>query len=345
MVYTPIPSVCHGGHFYSAYTMEDTLTAIIHSFMAGNTVTNTNHVPSRLHLQQMISLCHKALVLDDFETDGKCYQGIFTCHILTKCSPDPVQAHVPNPLTESGFISLMCLCVYGILMNVLDYTTYRHLDQSADGPMTPEHQAQWDNEDMCGMSYEERKACMYARGQALEIMAWIDNYCCWAPSIRGEKENNTPSGSIADFQVKIIAHYCGMIMEYKKKAVFRQYQGPRGCQVQHVRAQLIGAASGDLNASIQAALKQPIGGKKNLCMERTSGWRLAYKKKPSDFEYNDDLVRLGQSVRDRMYLAYMKRIKKEQQEVGASKLPFFSITDTHLGSGFEPAPKKRRLAH
>lgn len=71
VVFTPDHSVVHGGHLYPRATLQDSLAGIIHCFVAGNWITNTNHTVARFHLQQMIVFCHMAIVEQDIWDDGK----------------------------------------------------------------------------------------------------------------------------------------------------------------------------------------------------------------------------------------------------------------------------------
>jgi hypothetical protein len=61
-VYTPEHAICHGGHFYAISTIQDTMFGLVHSFITGNLVTNTDHVSSRLLLRRMAHFYHGAFV-------------------------------------------------------------------------------------------------------------------------------------------------------------------------------------------------------------------------------------------------------------------------------------------
>lgn len=179
-------------------------------------------------------------------------------------------SHVPDHCTWSGFINLMCLCIYRILMNVLDYDTYRHPGQTSHGVMLPTQRSEWNDSDWTGLTPEERKACIYARGQAIEIMTWVNHSCLFAPD---DTDDALSSMSIGEYQVSMVAHYCQMIFQYKTLAVLKGYQGPPSCQRGDIHLQLMGTASGNMNSSIQAALNVPVAGQKRLGME-IPGWHL-----------------------------------------------------------------------
>lgn len=72
-VFTPTEAVCEGGHFFATSTLQDTLVGIVHAFMAGNLVTNTEHASARCHLQEMIAFFHLALIRAEVEEEGEYY--------------------------------------------------------------------------------------------------------------------------------------------------------------------------------------------------------------------------------------------------------------------------------
>lgn len=63
-------SVVHGGHCYTSSTLQASLVGMVHTFMAGSFISNTNHLSARIHLQQMIDFYHLALVQGDLHEDG-----------------------------------------------------------------------------------------------------------------------------------------------------------------------------------------------------------------------------------------------------------------------------------
>lgn len=61
-VYTPEHAVCRGGHYYATSTMQDTFTALVHTFVIDLMVTNATYLESRFVLAEMINFYHNALV-------------------------------------------------------------------------------------------------------------------------------------------------------------------------------------------------------------------------------------------------------------------------------------------
>lgn len=61
-VYTPDHAICMGGHFYATSTMQSTMFGIIHTFVAGSLLTNTEHLVSRNLIRRVALFYHTVLV-------------------------------------------------------------------------------------------------------------------------------------------------------------------------------------------------------------------------------------------------------------------------------------------
>ncbi|KAL0572968.1 hypothetical protein V5O48_008999 [Marasmius crinis-equi] len=97
-VLTVRPALCHGGHFYSAATMEKSMWGIIHTFFWDTVITNSDHeVYHELLFRMAAHWC------DCITTDTSTY--------ITKCrkTKEVVFDHLPNILTAHGLIQLMSL--------------------------------------------------------------------------------------------------------------------------------------------------------------------------------------------------------------------------------------------
>ncbi|KAG6914924.1 hypothetical protein DXG01_014410 [Tephrocybe rancida] len=94
-VVTPHASICSGGHFVPATTLEESVVAVYHHFTCGNTITNTTHAFAA-H-----SLFMRLLTL-------------FTRKLCSDRSPEiPVDlTHVPDLATWDGCLGIIFLCVY-----------------------------------------------------------------------------------------------------------------------------------------------------------------------------------------------------------------------------------------
>ncbi len=70
-VYTINNAVMKGGHFVATATMQDTLAGAINTLVLNQLITNTDHPAMNIAMQNIVKLCHQALVEGDLEQDGK----------------------------------------------------------------------------------------------------------------------------------------------------------------------------------------------------------------------------------------------------------------------------------
>lgn len=69
-VFTPEHSIVHGGHFYALSTIQDTFAGIVHCFVGGGLLSNTEHVASRTLLQRIVYFYHDVLVMNHLDAQG-----------------------------------------------------------------------------------------------------------------------------------------------------------------------------------------------------------------------------------------------------------------------------------
>ncbi|KAH9475942.1 hypothetical protein JR316_0011504 [Psilocybe cubensis] len=294
MAYSISSVVCRGGHFYSSTSFEETLTGIIHCFTAGYRATNTNHSTSRFFLQQTIHWFYKVLVEGD--SDPEDFYEMY---------------HVPFYSTQSGYSSLIALCVCMILANALDYETYRNPDQMFSTKTSAQLDA-WMRWDTNSLSDEERKACIFARGEALAILEWL---CHRMKSIHYmiETDKNKDAQNIMateKFHEMILCRYARMILAYDAEAKHNNIGGAPCCtDTSLLFVQLQGVCSGELNkvicrsidqlprSSVPKMLKLPVITLIDCDACADSSTQLRTPK---------EILELGTSVRDKLYLDGMK---------------------------------------
>lgn len=63
-VFTTADCICFGGHFYSATNLQDTFFGIVHCFMAGDLITNTEHPKTRLLLRRMMQYYYAGFTVE-----------------------------------------------------------------------------------------------------------------------------------------------------------------------------------------------------------------------------------------------------------------------------------------
>uniref|UniRef100_A0A8H7Y3B9 Uncharacterized protein n=1 Tax=Psilocybe cubensis TaxID=181762 RepID=A0A8H7Y3B9_PSICU len=138
--------------------------------------------------------------------------------------------HVPFYSTQSGYSSLIALCVCMILANALDYETYRNPDQMFSTKTSAQLDA-WMRWDTNSLSDEERKACIFARGEALAILEWL---CHRTKSIHYmiETDKNKDAQNIMateKFHEMILCRYARMILAYDAEAKHNNIGGAPCC--------------------------------------------------------------------------------------------------------------------
>ena len=117
--FTPVASICHGGHFYSSSTMQDSLPGIIHSFVDHIKITNTNHPPVASLLRYMARFYHSGLIELGVEAFTGEYHLYFPdCIKLSIYLSAPETFHIPWVETVNGALDLFSLCFLVIFGNV-----------------------------------------------------------------------------------------------------------------------------------------------------------------------------------------------------------------------------------
>ncbi|KAG6914910.1 hypothetical protein DXG01_014487 [Tephrocybe rancida] len=101
-VCTPLNSICRGGHHYASSTLCDTFAAIMHIYVAGNLLTNTDH-----------GSASRAILMHILTTSLHC--------LMSPACPGVSRdlTHVPNVATWDGVLNLLFLCNYFELYSVL----------------------------------------------------------------------------------------------------------------------------------------------------------------------------------------------------------------------------------
>ncbi|KAF8881089.1 hypothetical protein BD779DRAFT_1675586 [Infundibulicybe gibba] len=136
-VYTHGHAICHGGHFYATSCLQDTLYSLIHSFVAGAVVTNTEHRASRQILRRMVQFYHHVHV-NDLAHGPQGAVAEFKDHML---SLD----------TSNGVLDLFSICILTEASNILSFETY----------------------EQNGMSLEEMTSCVEARQRSRDLIEWF----------------------------------------------------------------------------------------------------------------------------------------------------------------------------
>ncbi|EEB88765.1 hypothetical protein MPER_13222 [Moniliophthora perniciosa FA553] len=102
-VVTLTPSICHGSHFYTASTMQDSCWSLIHTFIRFEKVSNTHRLASFDLLHRIVAYWKDRFV-NDFP---RCLAAI----------PDTGISHVPDVLSIDGLMHILALA------NVMEFGT------------------------------------------------------------------------------------------------------------------------------------------------------------------------------------------------------------------------------
>jgi hypothetical protein len=126
-VLTPEAAICHGGHFYTMSTIQDTIFTMYHMFTLSNFITNVKHShASHVLFWRLIVHCH---------------------HVLIQEGRDPwlsnkwLDLHVPDISTLPGALDLFLICVIAELGGLLNPTAY-HKWHRDDRTLEQDHLAE-----------------------------------------------------------------------------------------------------------------------------------------------------------------------------------------------------------
>ena len=70
-VFTPKHAICHGGHFYSTTTMQDTMFGMVHTFICPKFLTNDSKSSRSLVLRRIAAFYHDVFVQERLEDGGE----------------------------------------------------------------------------------------------------------------------------------------------------------------------------------------------------------------------------------------------------------------------------------
>lgn len=144
----------------------------------------------------------------------------------------------------------MAICVYGILINVLDFATYQY-PGNTNGEVTKSQQEEMIKYDINALSPEEREGCTYTRGQALEIMDVAAQHFTFR-----DEDDRSKWPTVKSYQESMILHQCQMLFNYKARTTTKSKTlGAPGCNPVLLKEQLSGVLDGEMNIKIKSCLK------------------------------------------------------------------------------------------
>ena len=231
MVFTPKPSICHGGHAFLTGLMQDTLRAMIHSFVDHLQITNTNHPPAGMLLRRIALFYYTAFIFNEKDSmEGTClivFNMLYGLTILI----DNEREHLPDVATMEGFVDFLSLCFIVIFGNVLDFRTY--LCSNARSCYSDLK----DDYDFNNIDVQERVNMCLARGMCWDLLDWW-NATFIIKAVENEEELPT-------FTKDFIMKEARNIVRYKSRASKRGRAGADGCTVHDLTNQVLNVINGE----------------------------------------------------------------------------------------------------
>jgi len=196
--------------------MQDTLRAMVHSFVDHIKITNTNHPPASALLRRIATFYFTGLVQvgpDDFggEYYSMAVSGVPTCFDL---ATDLEAHHLPEQGTLLGALDLVAFCFLVIFGNVFDFRTY------TDARGEPLQEVEPHNQN--GIALEERVNICLARGVCLELLRWWE-------SKYSAITHTTPDPSDTAFTTRLLVAQAATLLKYKQSAEKEGREGALGC--------------------------------------------------------------------------------------------------------------------
>jgi hypothetical protein len=213
-VFTPEHAICEGGHFYAASTMQDTMFAIVHTFIK-NYLTNADKPNNGILLRRIVWFYYRSLVqnrrsssssfLDSARYDGSNLSTFPTEHD---------QGHLPVLTDFNSVLDLFTLCNLIILSNVLDLRTYQISPETSPTSSLKYSRKLKDLHDVNAIAATERYQMAHSRGCCFDILHWyFKKYEIF------DKETLEPVDGFNVVAMEYLRHQASVILVYKKKAL------------------------------------------------------------------------------------------------------------------------------
>lgn len=224
MVFTPKPTICHGGHAFLTGLMQDTLRGMIHGLVDHYQITNTNHPPAGMLLRRIASFYHAAFIFEAGDLmEGTDVFDILFYH-LTLFSDDE-REHLPDVATVEGFVDFFALCFLVIFGNVLDFRTYVCSNENKRySHLKAQH-------DLNNIDVQERVNMCSARGMCFDLLDW------WKATFiikAVENQEELPS-----FTEDFISKEANNLVCYKSRASISKRKGAEGCTIKELTSQVL----------------------------------------------------------------------------------------------------------
>ena len=185
----------------------------------------------------------------------------------------PAWQFIPDLKTPESCNDLLAVCNLGILLNLLDFETYSYPGQGHNVKISKAQKDQLYQYDYNMMPLMDRKACVIARGQAMELHQWFFSHF---HSPEDRQATRLGESSI----LSTLASQLSTVIGYKNLAVHYGIQGAPNCTPEALRHQVQGLFPPDSHYFNVTAASEKLSSTSMAFPE------LAYtaRKEPLDFE-------------------------------------------------------------
>jgi len=205
--------------------MQDTLRAMIHSFVDHLAITNTNHPPAGMLLRRIALFYYAAFIFNEQDSmEGTCLISFDMLYGLTIFLDDE-REHLSDVATVEGFVDFLALCFIVIFGNVLDFRTYLCSNERSC------YSGLKDRYDFNEIDLQERINMCLARGMCWDLLDWW-NATFIIKAVENEEELPT-------FTKDFIMKEARNLIRYKSRASERKREGAKGCALHDLTNQVL----------------------------------------------------------------------------------------------------------
>ena len=232
-VFTTDHSIARGGHFYSTSNLQDSFYAIVHCFMAGQVITNTEHCETRCLLLRMMQYFFKCFVMGALEPDGE-FKTFCVSKTLTWFCLEYSPGHMPDLLKSESLVDVLTLCNLCCLVNVLDFRTYSFQHLGSNEYPSPRELDQRERWDYNALTIVDREYFTFVRGLARIFIIWVG---CHYEIISSQSEEAVVNFE-RDFAGAYLEKQAVAILNYKRAADKEGLTGAPHCTYKALEKQM-----------------------------------------------------------------------------------------------------------
>ena len=190
-----------------------------------------------------------------------------------------------------SIMDIICACVVGILINVLDADTY--LFPVSEAKISKERRQQFEREDFNAMSKMDRMACTYIRGLSWSLLKWLEENFVFS--------ENDQEADFVELTNSLLVHSCMILWRFNRQTTQQSVHGLPAYDLHSITRQLEGLF--DENTHLHTQFKE------EFCNDTQSnceilGYTVTRSKAAPPHKHDFSLecmMRLGLNPSDRLY--------------------------------------------